>query len=127
MPAPGTTTAVVGIDHVQLAMPAGGEAEARAFYAGLLGIPERPKPPELARRGGAWFESHAVKLHLGVEADFRPARKAHPALLVRDVRSLVARLRAAGVHVAEDHGSDGRRVYVSDPFGNRLELIDTDR
>ena len=69
---------IVGIDHIQLAMPAGREDEARAFYARLLGIPEIAKPPELAKRGGAWFESGAVKVHLGVEPDFRPARKAHP-------------------------------------------------
>jgi catechol 2,3-dioxygenase-like lactoylglutathione lyase family enzyme len=114
-------TAIVGIDHVQLAMPAGGEPAAREFYAGLLGVPEVPKPAPLAARGGAWFESDAVKIHLGVEADFRPARKAHPALLVRDLAGVARRLRAAGVDVVDD---GPRRVYVSDPFGNRLELID---
>jgi catechol 2,3-dioxygenase-like lactoylglutathione lyase family enzyme len=115
---------VIGIDHVQLAMPAGREDEARAFYAGLLGIPEKPKPEELARRGGVWFESDLVKLHLGVEADFRPARKAHPALLVRELRGLVGRLRAAGVDVVEDALAGYDRVYVADPFGNRLELME---
>jgi catechol 2,3-dioxygenase-like lactoylglutathione lyase family enzyme len=115
---------IVGIEHVQLAMPAGREAEARAFYARLLGIPERPKPPELARRGGAWFEDGPVKIHLGVEADFRPARKAHPALLVRDLRALVERLREAGVEVVEDALEGHDRVYVADPFGNRIELME---
>lgn len=115
---------VVGIDHVQLAMPAGREAEARAFYGGLLGIPERVKPPELAARGGAWFESGALKIHLGVDADFRPARKAHPALLVRDLRRLVGQLGAAGVAVSEDPLDGFDRVYVDDPFGNRLELME---
>lgn len=94
--------AIVGIEHVQLAMPSGREDEAREFYTGLLGIPEKPKPAELARRGGAWFETGAIKIHLGVETDFRPARKAHPALLVRGLESLVQRLREAGVEVVED-------------------------
>ena len=75
---------VVGIEHVQLAMPPGGEGAAREFYSGLLGLPERTKPSALAARGGCWFEAPGVKVHLGVEADFRPAQKAHPALLVDD-------------------------------------------
>jgi catechol 2,3-dioxygenase-like lactoylglutathione lyase family enzyme len=115
---------IVGIDHVQLAMPAGREDEARAFYSTLLGIPERRKPAELATRGGAWFESDAVKIHLGVDAEFRPARKAHPALLVRDLRGLVGRLRQANVDVVDDELAGYHRVYVSDPFGNRLELME---
>ena len=119
--------AVVAIEHVQLAMPAGREAEARAFYGGLLGIPERAKPAELAKRGGAWFESGGVKIHLGVEADFRPARKAHPALLVRGLRGLVERFGAAGVAVIEDPLEGFDRVYVDDPFGNRLELMEARR
>lgn len=115
---------ILSIEHVQLAMPSGREAEARAFYAGLLGIPETPKPPELAKRGGAWFERGSVKIHLGVDADFRPARKAHPALLVRDLRTLVARLRDAKVDVVEDQLAGYFRVYVADPFGNRVELME---
>ena len=111
---------IEGIDHVQLAMPAGGEDDARRFYGDLLGIPEVPKPPALAARGGCWFETGSVKIHLGVERDFRPARKAHPALLVRDLPALVEALRAAGHDVG---GGDGDRVYVDDPFGNRLELL----
>ena len=116
--------AILAIEHVQLAMPAGGEGDARAFYAGLLGIPEVPKPPELANRGGVWFEAGALKIHLGVDADFRPARKAHPALLVGDLRALVERLRAAGVEVRDEPLEGHYRVYVADPFGNRIELLE---
>jgi len=115
---------IQGIDHVQLAMPAGREAEAREFYSRLLGLPEVPKPLALAQRGGAWFESGSVKIHLGVEADFRPARKAHPALLVRDLSVLVERLREAGVDVVEEPLPGFSRFYVADPFGNRIELME---
>ena len=122
------TPSVTAIDHVQLAMPAGREEDARRFYSGLLGLPERAKPPALATRGGAWFESASVKIHLGVEADFRPARKAHPALRVRGLRALVAVLCAGGHEVVEDGPVEGRdRVYVDDPFGNRIELIEGER
>jgi catechol 2,3-dioxygenase-like lactoylglutathione lyase family enzyme len=115
---------IVGIDHIQLAMPAGEEAKARAFYAGLLGIPERAKPAALAARGGAWFESPHVKIHLGVEGEFRPARKAHPALLVAGLSELAAALHGAGYEVTADPLEGQARIYVSDPFGNRLELIE---
>ncbi|MEX6504871.1 VOC family protein [Jiella sp. M17.18] len=116
--------AILRLDHVQLAMPAGEEARARAFYRDLLGIPEVEKPPHLAVRGGCWFEAGPVKLHLGVEADFRPARKAHPALIVDDLAALVARLQEAGCRVAEDQPLQGyERRYVDDPFGNRIELM----
>jgi catechol 2,3-dioxygenase-like lactoylglutathione lyase family enzyme len=115
---------LLALDHIQLAMPAGREAEARAFYTDLLGIPERPKPPDLARRGGCWFESGALKVHLGVDRDFRPARKAHPAFIVDDVRALAATLAAAGARITEDAPLAGYdRVFVDDPFGNRLELM----
>lgn len=115
------------IDHVQLAMPPGREADARAFYSCLLGIPEKPKPPHLAARGGCWFEDDSVKLHLGVEGDFRPARKAHPALLVDGLVDLASDLRAAGVSVRDDEPLAGYyRVYVDDPFGNRIELMEPD-
>jgi catechol 2,3-dioxygenase-like lactoylglutathione lyase family enzyme len=116
---------ILAIEHVQLAMPQGGEARARAFYADLLGLPEVAKPSDLARRGGAWFERDGVKLHLGVEPEFRPARKAHPALQVEGLPELLERLRRAGVSVEEDAGLKGwRRAYVLDPFGNRLELME---
>ena len=116
---------IAAIDHVQLAMPPGGEDRARAFYAGILGIPEVPKPPVLAVRGGCWFESGALKLHLGVEPDFRPARKAHPALIVEDLAALERTLRAAGYAVVSGELVNGwNRMFVDDPFGNRLELME---
>lgn len=112
------------LDHVQLAMPAGREDEARAFYAGVLGIPEKAKPSHLARRGGCWFEDGPLKVHLGVQADFIPARKAHPAFIVDDVRGLARKLLDAGYRVVEDEPLEGYdRVYVDDPFGNRIELM----
>ena len=115
---------ILGIEHVQLAMPPGGEDAARGFYNGLLGLPERAKPPKLAARGGCWFEGPGVKVHLGVEADFRPALKAHPALLVDDLSALIKALLASDVTVSADDPADGRaRCYVSDPFGNRIELM----
>jgi catechol 2,3-dioxygenase-like lactoylglutathione lyase family enzyme len=118
---------VVRLDHVQLAMPPGREAEAEAFYSGLLGLERRPKPEPLASRGGCWFEAGPVAVHLGVEEDFRPARKAHPALVVRDLPALEAALRAAGVEVRPNpDAATGRGAYVDDPFGNRIELIAED-
>ena len=109
-------------------MPAGSEDEARQFYSGLLGIPETPKPPHLAKRGGAWFEAGNLKIHLGVDADFRPARKAHPALLVEGLSELVEALSLGGYTVVDDEPLDGySRVYVSDPFGNRIELMEPTR
>lgn len=114
-----------GLDHVQLAMPVGREADAVGFYAGLLGIRHVPKPPRLAARGGCWFEDGDVKVHLGVDSDFRPARKAHPALTVHDLPALLARLRQYGVAVVQDDPVGNRTsAYVDDPFGNRLELIE---
>lgn len=115
------------LDHVQLAMPAGREADARAFYQGALSIPEVKKPANLAKRGGCWFERGALKIHLGVEADFRPARKAHPALIVEDLASLSAALTKAGYPVRSDEPLEGyTRLYVDDPFGNRIELMEPD-
>lgn len=106
-------------------MPAGREDEARRFYSGLLGLPEKAKPVHLAARGGAWFEDGAIKVHLGVEAEFRPARKAHPGLLVAELRDLVARLRETGHSVIEGEPLEGYdHVYVEDPFGNRIELLE---
>ena len=110
------------IDHVQLAMPAGGEAAAEAFYRGVLGLPCVPKPPLLAVRGGCWFESTAVHVHLGVEDPFVPARKAHPAFVLEDLRAFVA---AHGLDVRWSDEVPGTvRCHLDDPFGNRLELID---
>ena len=111
-------------DHVQLAMPAGGEDQARAFYVGTCGMTELPKPAELAKRGGFWFASGDLQLLLGVETNFRPSAKAHPAVRCADLAGLVARLRAAGYDVRDDANVPGtRRAFVNDPFGNRIELI----
>ena len=112
------------IDHVQLAMPPDAEDSARRFYGDLLGMTELPKPPELAKRGGVWFASGSVQVHLGVEADFRPARKAHPALRCADYEGLLSRLRQAGIEAAPDNSIPGVvRCHIHDPFGNRIELI----
>jgi catechol 2,3-dioxygenase-like lactoylglutathione lyase family enzyme len=114
----------IAIDHVQLAMPTGQEEKARAFFAGILGMTEVPKPAELAKRGGCWFQSGVVQIHLGVEADFRPARKAHPALRCKNYDQLLDSLVAAGVSVEEVDDIPGvRRCHIHDPFGNRIELV----
>jgi catechol 2,3-dioxygenase-like lactoylglutathione lyase family enzyme len=114
-----------GLDHVQLAMPSGEEDAARAFYAEILGLTEVPKPANLAKRGGVWFEGGSLRLHLGVEREFAPARKAHPALLVRNLPALRAHLEAAGVPVVTDEPLEGYdRIHVADPFGNRIELLE---
>ena len=111
------------IDHVQLAMPRGSEDAARAFYSGLLGMTELPKPAELAKRGGCWFASGDVQIHLGVEDDFRPAKKAHPGLICGNFDELLARLGEGGVACREDDATERRRAFIDDPFGNRIEII----
>ncbi|MDP1737788.1 MAG: VOC family protein [Caulobacter sp.] len=112
------------IDHVLIAIPVGGEDQARPFYGALLGLTEVPKPAELAKRGGAWFEQGAVKVHLGVEQDFRANVKAHVAFEVDDVAGLAERAAAAGFKTQIDDDLDGfERVYLYDPFGNRLEFL----
>lgn len=114
---------ILGIDHVQVAAPAGCEVEARAFYGALLGLEELPKPPALAARGGCWFRAGEHELHVGVEPDFAPARKAHPGFVVSDLDALCERLEAQGIDVAWDDAIPGeRRFYAADPFGNRLEF-----
>lgn len=110
------------IDHVQLAMPPGGEELATWFYDEVLGVPRVPKPVELAIRGGCWFERGALRIHLGVQEDFVPATKAHPAFTVSDLDRLALGLETAGVHPRREDGRDGPQVYVDDPFGNRLEF-----
>ena len=117
---------ILSIDHIQIAMPAGEEEQARAFYVKLLGFTEIPKPPELAKRGGAWFQSENVQIHLGVESDFRPARKAHPAFIVDDLGTLLAKVQNAGYGVDTSQPPlDGyKRAHVFDPFGNRIELME---
>lgn len=115
---------ITSIDHIQLAIPPGGEDQARAFYGELLGMSELPKPPVLAARGGCWFSSGSAVVHLGVEEPFAPARKAHPAFVVDDLNALVARLAAAGYEStrADDELPGVRRAHGTDPFGNRVEF-----
>ncbi|MEU7582400.1 VOC family protein [Streptomyces sp. NPDC041068] len=116
---------LAAVDHVQLAAPPGSEPALRAYYVEVLGMTEAPKPPVLAARGGCWFEAGAVRLHLGVEEDFRPARKAHPGLLVRDIEAYADRLAAHGAEVTWDENLPGhRRFYSQDPVGNRLEFLE---
>ena len=117
-------TVLTGLHHVQLAAPPGMEPEMREFYAGTLGLTEVPKPAALAARGGVWFRAPGIEIHIGVEDGFRPARKAHPGILVRDLDALADRLRAAGHQVRPDDLLPGhRRFYADDPAGNRLEFL----
>jgi catechol 2,3-dioxygenase-like lactoylglutathione lyase family enzyme len=112
------------LHHVQLAMPRGEEAAARAFFVDVLGMTEIQKPPALAARGGAWFRAGGVEVHLGVEDAFIPAAKAHPGIAVTDLDDIVARLATAGQHLQWDGELPGyRRIYADDPFGNRLEFL----
>lgn len=110
------------IDHVQLAMPPGGEELATWFYEGVLGVPRVPKPPHLAIRGGCWFERGALRIHVGTQDDFVPAAKAHPAFAVVDLGLLQQSLDLAGVTWTEGDDADDPQVYATDPFGNRLEF-----
>lgn len=117
-------TYITGLDHLQLAMPAGEEAQARTFYGDLLGLTELEKPPELASRGGVWFALGHQALHLGVDTPFTPARKAHPAFSVANLGALRERLEAAHVSTVEDTALPHvRRFYAPDPCGNRLEFV----
>lgn len=114
---------ITGIAHVQVSIPAGGEEAARAFYGGLLGLVEIPRPDSLGDRGGCWFACGPQELHCGVEEHIAPSRR-HPALLSDALDDLEARLSAAGVSVSHDRQIPGfRRFYASDPFGNRLEFL----
>lgn len=117
---------ILSIDHVQIAMPAGEEETARAFYINILGFSEIPKPAELLKRGGAWFQSETVQLHLGVDGDFHPARKAHPAFVVDDLNAILEKVQLAGYEWDESQPPlDGyKRAHVYDPFGNRIELME---
>jgi hypothetical protein len=115
---------IVGMDHVQVAMPVGGEGAAKLFYEGMLHLQVIEKPPALAQRGGVWFQCGAVQLHLGADPDFVPARKAHPAFAVDDLPTLLGELRARNVIIEPQETVNGReRVNLTDPFGNRVELI----
>jgi catechol 2,3-dioxygenase-like lactoylglutathione lyase family enzyme len=115
---------VLSIEHVQLAMPEGHEDAAREFYERLLGIPEVPKPGHLAKRGGVWFERDGLKVHLGVDPNFSPATKAHPAFVVENLLPLAAKVTEAGYETIDGSVIGWLRVYVRDPFGNRIELLE---
>ncbi|MCP1169100.1 VOC family protein [Limimaricola litoreus] len=117
---------ILDLHHVQLAMPKGGESRARDFYGEVLGMAEAAKPEALAGRGGVWFETRAIRFHLGVEEPFAPARKAHPAFRVADLDAMRLRLAARGIEARVDIDLPGlRRLYVDDPFGNRIEICET--
>jgi catechol 2,3-dioxygenase-like lactoylglutathione lyase family enzyme len=113
------------LDHVQLAIPPGEERRAREFYVGVLGLQEVTKPPELAKRGGCWFRSGEVHVHLGTDASFKPATKAHPAFRIADYDRFIETLSERGVRIiADEIPFDGKpHCYFADPFGNRIELI----
>jgi catechol 2,3-dioxygenase-like lactoylglutathione lyase family enzyme len=116
---------ITGVDHVQLAAPPGSEGELRAFYTSVLGMSELVKPPVLAGRGGCWFAAGTAVLHLGVEEDFRPARKAHPGIRVSGIHAFAERLREHGAPVVWDYDLPGHeRFYSQDPVGNRLEFLE---
>lgn len=116
--------AIIGLDHVQIAIPAGGEEAARGFYGALLGMHEVPKPDNLSP-SGCWFERGGVSLHIGVDPDFVPTKKAHPAFLVDDLAGLRQRLEAAGCETHDDKPVEGyARFFAFDPFGNRVEFME---
>ena len=116
---------ILGFDHVQLAMPTGGEAAARSFYSGVLGMEEIPKPAHLAVNGGCWFVSQGAHIHLGAEDGFTPARKAHPALLVKDLAALIAHLEQSSIAYCQGKPLQGYvRGDIADPFGNRIEVME---
>ncbi|MEU9114092.1 VOC family protein [Streptomyces sp. NPDC048483] len=116
---------ITGLDHIQLAAPPGTEDTLRAYYAGTLGMTEVPKPPSLATRGGCWFEAGTARLHLGIDAGYHPAKKAHPGVRVTGIDAFAARLTAAGAPVTWDDNLPGhRRFYSTDPVGNRLEFLE---
>jgi catechol 2,3-dioxygenase-like lactoylglutathione lyase family enzyme len=116
---------IYALDHIQIAIPAGGENLARSFYIDVLGLSEQPKPDQLAKRGGVWFVSGTLKLHLGIDPEFRAAHRAHPGLLVDGLEELATRCVTAGYQIFTAEPLDGyKRVFVSDPFGNRIELLE---
>lgn len=116
---------ILELHHIQLAMPEGREQDAREFYGNVLGLREVDKPEELRSRGGAWFEGGSIRVHLGVESPFAPAKKAHPAFRVESLERAVAALRSNGLEFRPDIDLPGiKRIYVNDPFGNRIELLE---
>jgi catechol 2,3-dioxygenase-like lactoylglutathione lyase family enzyme len=117
--------AILRIEHVQVAIPVGGEDRARTFYAGILGFVEVEKPVAMAKRNSIWFTAGSVSLHLGLEPDFHPAKRAHPALVVDNMDQILAACQRAAITVKPDVSFNGfRRVHLFDPFGNRLELME---
>jgi catechol 2,3-dioxygenase-like lactoylglutathione lyase family enzyme len=119
-------TRVIGLDHIQIAAPEGCKAAAREFYGALLGMPELEKPEPLRSRGGCWFQCGTQQLHIGVEKDFRPAKKAHPAFAVSNLDELRQALFAHGVKIIDDTSiRNARRFFAEDPWGNRLEFLET--
>ena len=118
---------IVGIDHIQLAMPEHGEEKAREFYINLLGFHEIPKPTDLAKRGGVWFQFAEVQLHLGVEKDFRPTKKGHPAFLVDNLSDFIYKAKSLGIEIdnSQPELEGFRRVHLFDPFGNRIEFVES--
>ncbi|WP_081647608.1 VOC family protein [Pseudorhodobacter ferrugineus] len=116
---------LIALHHVQLAMPAGAEAQAIAFYTDVLGMTQVQKPQALAGRGGVWFEAGSIRLHLGVETPFTAARKAHPAFQVKNLDAVTEQLKSAGLETKTDQDLPSiRRIYIHDPFGNRIELLE---
>jgi catechol 2,3-dioxygenase-like lactoylglutathione lyase family enzyme len=121
-------TIILRIDHVQIAAPKGCEQAAREFYGEFLGMREIEKPEMLRRRGGCWFQCGEQQLHVGVEAEFRPAKKAHPAFAVSDLEELRCRLAARSIKITDDDSLPGvRRFYAEDPWGNRLEFLEASK
>jgi catechol 2,3-dioxygenase-like lactoylglutathione lyase family enzyme len=117
---------ILSLDHVQLAIPVGGEERARSFYVGILGLTEVAKPASMAGRNSTWFAAGPVNLHIGIEEEFHPAKRAHPALVVDNLDDIVAACQSAGLPTRTDTSfNDFRRVHVFDPFGNRLELMES--
>lgn len=113
-----------GIDHVQLVAPPGSEPEAREFYTGILRFEEVEKPKTLQQRGGAWFEAGNINIHIGIEKEFTPARKAHPAIEVENIEALGKYLKTKDINVTWDDRLPGvKRFYINDPFENRIEFL----
>jgi catechol-2,3-dioxygenase len=116
------------LDHVQIAAPPDCEVAARRFYGEIIGLPEVPKPPVLRSRGGVWFQVSGEQLHIGVEQDFQPARKAHPAFATENLNDMATRLQNAGYEITWDEAlPEARRFYVNDPWGNRVEFLETEK
>lgn len=118
------TVQILALDHIQIVAPVGGEEQARYFYGTVMGLAEMKKPAELAVRGGCWFEGAGFQLHVGMEKNFTPAHRAHPAFVVNDLAQWQQRMEAADITMTPDTAvPDRHRFYVNDPFGNRIEFL----